>query len=358
MDPFEMRPIGSTALQAPRLGFGAGTLGDPFEVISEQQAELTLEAAFAADISYFDTAPWYGNGKSEQRVGRMLQNKPRSEFKLSTKVGRVYRRPDDVASFSQARWLGGLPFDLRFDYSRDGVLRSYEQSLLRMGVNKVDALVVHDLDLKHHKSEAGVATHLAQLEDGGGYRALLELKRNGDIAAVGVGINHAGMIPRFLERFAVDFFLLAMPYSLMEQEALDDELPQCTQQGVSVVIGAPFASGILATGPTAGARYGYQPPDPAVTAKVEAIRQVCERHGVPLGAAALQFPLGHPAVRMVIPGPNSPAQVRSNLKWMRTAIPADLWAELKQERLLRADAPVPADILSGGGSGTGTGAAG
>lgn len=341
MDPYEKRPIGSTSLQAPRLGFGAGTLGDPFHVIPEPQADLTLEAAYAAGIDYFDTAPWYGNGKSEQRVGRVLQNKPRGEFKLSTKVGRVYRRPDDVAGFSQARWKGGLPFDLRFDYGRDGVLRSYEQSLLRMGVNKVDALVVHDLDLKHHMTEETVAAHLKSLDQGGGYGALQELKRNRDIDAIGVGVNHIGMIPRFLDHFDVDFFLLAMPYSLMDQDALDEDLPRCAQKNVSVVIGAPFASGILATGATPGARYGYQPPDERATRKVQAIRQVCERHQVPLGAAALQFPLGHPAVRSVIPGPSSPEQVRSNLKWMRTPIPAELWAELKREGLLRADAPVP-----------------
>ncbi len=350
MDPFEKRPIARTRLMAPRLGFGAGTLGDPFDVIPEHQADLTLESAFAAGIDYFDTAPWYGNGKSEQRVGRVLQTKDRNAFKVSTKVGRVYRRPDDVRTFSQSRWLGGLPFDLRFDYSRDGIFRSYEQSLLRLGLNKVDALVVHDLDFKHHKVEETVAQHLSRLDEGGGHAALQELKRNGDIDAIGVGINHVGMIPRFLARFEVDFFLVAMPYSLVDQDALDEELPLCEEKGASVVIGAPFASGILAAGmgganraPAAAppARYGYQPPDERVTTKVRAIRDICERHQVPLGAAALQFPFGHPSVRMVIPGPNSAGQVRSNLAWMRTPIPADLWAELKQAGLLRADAPVP-----------------
>ena len=340
MDPFEKRPIAGTQLMAPRLGFGAGTLGDPFDVISEHQADLTVESAFAAGIDYFDTAPWYGNGKSEQRVGRVLQTKPRNAFKVSTKVGRVYRRPDDVRTFAQARWLGGLPFDLRFDYGRDGIFRSYEQSLLRMGLNKVDALVIHDLDFKHHKVEETVAQHLSRLDEGGGHAALQELKRNGDIDAIGVGINHVGMIPRFLARFEVDFFLVAMPYSLVDQDALDEELPLCEQKGVSVVIGAPFASGILAS---ASARYGYQPADESVAGKVRAIREICERHQVPLGAAALQFPFGHPSVTMVIPGPNSAEQVRTNLAWMRTRIPGDLWAELKQARLLRADAPVPAD---------------
>ena len=352
MDPFETSPIGRTALRAPRLGFGAGTLGDPFEVIPEHQADLTLECAYAAGITYFDTAPWYGNGKSEQRLGRVLQTKPRAEFKVSTKVGRVYRRPADVATFSQSRWLGGLPFDLRFDYSRDGILRSYEQSLLRLGLNKVDALVVHDLDFKHHKVEETVAQHLSRLDEGGGHAALQALKRSGDIDAIGVGINHVGMIPRFLARFEIDFFLVAMPYSLVDQDALDEELPLCEEKGVSVVIGAPFASGILAAGmdgakgPVPSARYGYQPADERISAKVRAIREVCDRHRVPLGAAALQFPFGHPSVRMVIPGPNSAEQVRSNLAWMRARIPGDLWAELKQAGLLRPDAPVPAGMGS------------
>jgi D-threo-aldose 1-dehydrogenase len=339
MDPFETRPLGKTRVEVTRLGFGGATLSDPVEVIDEARADLTVETAYAAGIGHFDTSPWYGNGKSEHRLGRVLRTKPRETFVLSTKVGRVYFRPRDPTTFSQPRWAGGLPFDFRFDYTRDGVLRSYEDSLMRLGLNTIDALLIHDLDLGHQKTEEGVRAGFDQLEAGGGYAALAELKASGDIRAIGAGINHTGMIPRFLERFAIDFFLVAMPYTLLDQPALADELPLCLKRGASVVIGAVFASGILARGPGAGALYGYRPAERDVLERTRRIDAVCARHGVPLPAAALQFPLHHPAVASVIPGPNSPAQVRANLQHMRRKIPPDLWAELKAERLIDPAAP-------------------
>ncbi|HSA80935.1 MAG TPA: aldo/keto reductase, partial [Geminicoccaceae bacterium] len=315
--------------------------GDPWEVIDEARADLTVEAAYAAGIGFFDTSPWYGNGKSEHRLGRVLRTKPRESFVLSTKVGRVYFRPEDPKTFRHARWAGGLPFDLRFDYTKDGVLRSYQDSLMRLGLTTVDALLIHDLDLRHQKTEVGVAAAFRQLDAGGGYAALAELKAAGEIRAIGAGINHTGMIPRFLERFEIDFFLVAMPYTLLDQAALAEELPLCLERGVSVVIGAVFASGILARGPAEGALYAYQPAEREVMERTRRIEAVCIRHGVPLAAAALQFPLHHPAVASVIPGPNSPAQVRANLQHMRRAIPPSLWAELKAERLIDPAAPTP-----------------
>jgi D-threo-aldose 1-dehydrogenase len=341
LDPFETRRLGHTEVEVTRLGFGGGTLGDPTEVIDEARADLTVETAYGAGTGYFDTSPWYGNGKSEHRLGRVLRTKPRESFVLSTKVGRVYFRPKDPQSFSQARWAGGLPFDLRFDFSRDGVLRSYEASLMRLGLTTVDALLIHDLDLRHQKTEQGIAAAFDQLDAGGGHAALAELKAAGEIGAIGAGINHTGMIPRFLERFPIDFFLVAMPYTLLDQPALAQELPLCLERGVSVVIGAVFASGILARGPAEGALYGYRPAAPEVLERTRRIAAVCARHGVPLAAAALQFPLHHPAVASVIPGPNSAAQVRDNLLHMRRAIPSDLWAELKAERLIDSAAPTP-----------------
>jgi D-threo-aldose 1-dehydrogenase len=341
MDPFETRTLGATGVLVTRLGFGGGTLGDPWEVIDEARADLTVEAAYAAGIGFFDTSPWYGNGKSEHRFGRVLRTKPRESFVLSTKVGRVYFRPEDPKSFSQARWAGGLPFDLHFDYTRDGVLRSYQDSLMRLGLTTIDALLIHDLDLRHQKTEAGVAAAFHQLEAGGGYAALAELKAVGEIRAIGAGINHTGMIPRFLERFEIDFFLVAMPYTLLDQLALAEELPLCLERGASVVIGAVFASGILARGPAEGALYAYKPAEGEVLERTRRIETICARYGVPLAAAALQFPLHHPAVASVIPGPNSPAQVRANLQHVRRAIPTDLWAELKAERLIDPAAPTP-----------------
>ncbi len=341
MDPFATRRLGRTQVEVTRLGLGGATLGDPVEVIDEMRADLTIETAWTAGIRYFDTSPWYGNGKSEHRFGHVLRTKPRASFVLSTKVGRVHFRPADPEHFSHPRWAGGLPFDLRFDYTRAGVLRAYEDSLTRLGLNAVDALLIHDLDLRHQKTEDGVRAGFDQLEAGGGYAALAELKDRGEIGAIGVGINHTGMIPRFLERFEIDFFLVAMPYTLLDQPALAKELPLCLERRASVVIGAVFASGILARGPGAGALYAYQPAERDVLERTRRIEAVCGHHDVPLAAAALQFPLHHPAVASVIPGPDSPAQVRANLEHMRREIPADLWAELKSERLIDRATPTP-----------------
>ncbi len=342
MDPLQGVAIADTTMTVTRLGFGGGTLGDPNEITSDHQAELTVEGAFAAGITYFDTSPWYGNGKSEHRTGRVLRTKPRDQFMLSTKVGRVYKRPADPATFRQTRWAGGFQFDLDFDYTGDGIARSYEQSLMRLAMTEIDALLIHDLDPRHQKSEEGVARSLAQLDDGGGYQLLADMKARGEIRAIGAGINHTGMIPRFLERFEIDFFLVAMPHTLTDQEMLHDELPLCLERGASIVIGAPFASGILATGAVEGALYRYQPAPPEVLRRVADMEAVCRRHGVPLPAAALQFPFGHPAVASVIPGSNAPGQFRQIMQWMRHDIPSDLWAELKTEKLLDRDAPTPA----------------
>jgi D-threo-aldose 1-dehydrogenase len=328
-------------VQVTCLGFGGATLGDIRERIDEGRAETTIEVGYGAGIGYFDTAPWYGTGKSERRFGTVLGQKPRDSFVLSTKIGRVLKRPTDPATFEPERWRWGLPHVVHFDYSRDGVLRSYEDSLTRMGLSRIDALLIHDLDAGYHGDDAGVRARLDELDSGGGYAALRELKERGEIGAIGAGINVTGMIPRFLERFDLDFFLVAMPYTLLDQAALDAELPLVQSRGATIVIGAVFASGILAVGPVAGATYGYQPASPEVLEKARKIQEVCARYDVPLGAAALQFPFGHPAVSSVIPGPNAPEQVRGNLGWMRTPIPADLWSELKEFGLLRPDAPTP-----------------
>jgi D-threo-aldose 1-dehydrogenase len=340
MDPFQRRPISTTSLRVTQLGLGGATLGDMRESISEAQASATIEAAHAAGIGYFDTSPWYGNGKSELRFGHMLRTKPRDSFVVSTKVGRVHRRPAEPDTYRHPGWAGGLPFEPQFDYSRDGILKSYEMSLARLGLNRVEALLIHDLDLRFHKSEDGIARRLDQLEAGGGYRALAELKAQGEIAAIGAGINLVNMIPRFLQRWPIDFFLVAMPYTLLEQEGLE-ELEMCAARGVAVVIGAPYASGILARGPGPSALYRYQPAEPQIIAKAQMIDEVCQRFDLPLAAAALQFPLGHSSVVSVIPGPLSTEEVNKNLSLMRRDIPDALWAELKAEGLLRADAPTP-----------------
>jgi D-threo-aldose 1-dehydrogenase len=341
MDPLARRTLGRTNVQVTCLGFGGATLGDIRERIDESRSATTIEVAYGAGIGYFDTAPWYGTGKSERRYGNVLGLKPRESYVLSTKIGRVLERPADPTSFEPERWTHGLPFVVRFDYTRDGVLRSYEDSLTRMGLNRIDALLIHDLDHGYHVTDEGVQARIDELDAGGGYRALLDLKERGEIGAIGAGINVTGMIPRFLERFDLDFFLVAMPYTLLSQDALDSELPLVQSRGATIVIGAVFASGILAIGPVSGATYGYQPATPEILEKARRIQAVCEQYGVPMGAAALQFPFGHPVVSSVIPGPNAPEQVKGNLEWMRVEIPAGLWDELKEQGLVRPDTPTP-----------------
>jgi D-threo-aldose 1-dehydrogenase len=341
MDPLATRELGRTGVELTQLGFGGAHLGEFYALVDEADARATVETAYALGIRYFDTAPWYGNTLSEHRIGHVLRRKPRATFALSTKIGRVYSRPTDPAAFDSGFWLGGLPFELRFDYGYDGVMRSYEDSLMRLGMTSVDALLIHDLDLKHQRTEENVAAAFAQLEAGGGYAALDEMRARGEIGAICAGINHLGMIPRFLERFDLNFFLVAMPYTLLDQPALAEELPLCQRHGATVVIGAPFASGILARGPDEGALYAYQPAAPEVVERTRKIAAVCARHDVPLAAAALQFPLHHPVVASVIPGPNSPAQLRANLQHMRCDLPPDLWAELKAEGLIDPQSPTP-----------------
>lgn len=345
MDPTSRQNIGRLDTTVTELGFGCGTLGDPDQVTTDAQAQATLAAAWDAGIRYFDTAPWYGHTKSEHRAGRFLRDRPRDQFVLSTKVGRIYTRPSDPARFHEteyaARWKGGLPFVLRFDYTGSGVRRAYEDSLQRLGLNRVDFLVIHDLDPRHQKGEEGVQRGLEQLDAGGGYAELASLRARGEIQAIGAGVNHAGMIGRFLERFDIDYFLIAMPYTLLDQEALNGELELCAERGVRVVIGAVFASGILATGAIDNAQYRYQAAPTEVRDKVRRMQQLCELHGISLSAAALQFPLAHPVVATVIPGANSPAQVEQNVDAFRMDVPAAFWEAMRTQGLLDRDAPVP-----------------
>jgi D-threo-aldose 1-dehydrogenase len=341
MDPFKLRQLGRTELLLPQIGFGAAPLGELFTKVTDADAEATLQTAWDAGVRYYDTAPWYGRGQSEHRVGRFLYKQPREDVILSTKVGRILRaplrKPDE---FDTGFWSGGLHFDHYFDYSYDGVMRAYEDSLQRLGMNRVDTLIIHDLDWWHRGSEAMVQAGFAQLANGG-FRALADLKAAGRIRAIGAGINELGLIPRFLEMFDMDFFLLALRYTLGEQETLTEELPLCVERGVGIIIGGVFSSGLYATGPVPGAKYNYFEPTPEVLEKARRVAEICKRHDVPLPAAALQFPLHHPAVASVIPGAFKGEQVTTNFDYVRMEIPIDLWAELKHEGLIRADAPTP-----------------
>ncbi|MBV8566304.1 MAG: aldo/keto reductase [Methylobacteriaceae bacterium] len=340
MDPTATRLLGRTGVALTQLGFGGAPLGDLFETVDDAQAQATFAAAWQAGIRYYDTAPWYGRGQSEHRTGRFLYRLPRQDYVLSTKVGRVLFAPAHPERFDRGFWAGGLTFQHRFDYSYDGIMRAYEDCLQRLGIPRVDLLLIHDLDFWHHATEAKVAAYLAQLFTSG-WRALAQLKESGEIRGIGAGINELGMMPRFLDLIDIDFFLVALRYTLMEQPVLDAELPRCAERGVGIVIGGVLNSGILATGAVAGAKYNYADASPEALAKVARIEAICRKHDVPLIAAALQFPLGHPSVASVIPGAITAAQVESNLAHFRRAIPNDLWADLKRDGLLHPDAPTP-----------------
>ncbi len=341
MNPFATRKIGRTDVAVTPLGFGSAHFGEFYSLVKEEDAQTTLAAAYGAGVRFFDSAPWYGCGLSEHRLGAFLRQQPRHEFLVSTKVGRVLTAPDETENFDNGMWLGGLPFQVNFDYTYDGVMRSYEDSLQRLSLNRVNVLVIHDLDLMYHQTEEKVEAYMQQLE-GGGMRALNELKAAGRIGAIGAGINEGFMMPRFLDRFDLDFFLVAMPYTLIDQDVLTDIFPRCQAKGMGIVIGSPYASGILATGVSSGGgKYNYADAPPEIVEKVAGIEAVCARHDVPLQAAALQFPLGHPIVASIIPGAVTPEQVRQNVAAVETVVPADFWAELKAEGLLRDTAPVP-----------------
>ncbi len=336
------RQIGRTGVEVTELGFGGASIGELFVRVSEHDALATIDAAWDAGVRYFDTAPWYGRGLSELRTGSGLRDHDRAAYALSTKVGR-WLRPASAEGFDGAPWLGGAPNDVVFDYTYDGIMRSVEQSRLRLGITRFDIAFIHDLD-RLYFDEPTWEAHFRDLATSG-WRALEELRSSGQIRGFGAGINDLRLIPRFLDIGDIDAFLIAMPYTLLDQEVLDEEFPACAARGIGFVIGAVFASGILAKGPVPGGRYAYADPSPEIVAKTAAIQAVCERHGVPLPAAALQFPLGHPSVASVIPGASSPAQQARTLEWFRHSIPVDLWAELKHEGLLREDAPVPSSAV-------------
>lgn len=340
----DLKRLGRSDLMVPRMGLGCGALGG-VKPMTDAEAHSVLDAAWREGIRYFDTSPWYGNTHSEHRVGRFLRLKNRDEFKITSKVGRLYSRPDNRADFDQSvwakRWPGGLPFEPHFDFRRDAILRSYEDSMMRLGLPSIDGLAIHDLDIRHQKSEEGIARGFDQLEKGGGYKALSQLKERGEIKAIGVGINFAGLIPRFLERFEIDYFILAMPYTLLDQQALEVELPMCLEAGSSILIGAPFASGILATGAVKGAQYSYADASEDILNRVRQFEAIGTQFNVPISAAALQLPLGHPSVAGVIPGADTAEQVSSNMAAVLRKIPREYWEALVEQGLINSNTPFP-----------------
>jgi D-threo-aldose 1-dehydrogenase len=332
------RRVGKTTLELPPFGLGTAHLGELYAKVDEEDARATLDTAWKLGVRYYDTAPWYGRGLSEHRLGGFLRTKPRSEFLLTTKLGRTLHRPKNPLTFDRSPWVGGLSFEVKFDYSYDGFMRSYEQALQRMGIDSVDALLIHDLDEAIHG--ARYRDHLAALI-GSGMRALEELKASGDVKAIGMGINTGHALEEIAPSVDLDFVLVAMPYTLLDQTSLHGGMAACAARGIGVIIGAPFASGILATGPGGNARYDYRVASAEVQAKVRALQAACRAHGVDLPAAALQFPLAHPSVVSIIPGAARASEIASNVAALSSTIPETFWAALKREGLIDPSAPTP-----------------
>jgi D-threo-aldose 1-dehydrogenase len=340
MDTRSMR-AGSARLTLTVLGFGGAPLGNLYQPLADETAAAALETARAAGLGVFDTAPLYGFGLSEERFGRVLGTWPRRDFVLSTKVGRLLRdcAPGDVPQLG-FHDTPDRTFD--YDYSYDGVMRSHEASLARLGLDRVDVLLVHDVDVFTHGSREASDARIRELFDRGGYRALDDLRAAGAVSAIGAGVNEWEVCATLAGLGDFDCFLLAGRYTLLEQDALESFLPLCVRRDIGIILGGPFNSGILATGPGPGAYYNYAPAPPHILARVTRLDDICRAHGVRLVEAALQFVLAHPAVKTVIPGANSPAQVAANVGLLDARIPASLWRDLKSEGLVRDDAPVPA----------------
>lgn len=341
MDPRQTRKLGRSDVQVTQLGLGGASYGSLFHDVPEADAHAALHAAWENGIRFFDTAPWYGRGLSELRTGAGLRHFPREEYVLSTKIGRYLTAQLRGSNTDLSPWTAPTKFDVVFDYTYDGIMRAYEQSQLRLGLPWYDVAVIHDLDDLYHKPEAKLQAYFDQLSTSG-WRAITELRAHGLIRAIGAGINGKGLIPRFLEIVDLDFFLLAMPYTLMQQDILDAEMPACDARGIGYIIGAPYQSGILAAGSASAKKTNYADATEAQLAHVRKLEAVCARHGVPLAAAAIQFTLGHPGVASVIPGARGADQVRRTVEAFRHPIPAALWAEMKHEGLIHDAAPVPA----------------
>ncbi|MEM1316379.1 MAG: aldo/keto reductase, partial [Pseudomonadota bacterium] len=319
--------------------FGGAPLGNLLAPLSDATAEATLQASWDAGMRWFDTAPLYGLGLSEERVGRFFRGAARGEATISTKVGRVLEdcAPED-ATPDKFIDVPSRRFD--FDYGYDGVMRSHEQSLARMGVEAVDVLFCHDVDVFTHGSEAERDRRIKAFLDGG-LRAMLELREQGAVKAIGAGINEWQAARLLAEAADVDVFLLAGRYTLLEQTALESFLPFCERRGIGILLGGPFNSGVLATGAVEGALYDYAPAPPEVLARVARIERVCAAHGVALPAAALRFPLAHPQVFSIIPGTRTPEETARAVETLQADIPAGLWSDLRAEGLIREDAPTP-----------------
>jgi D-threo-aldose 1-dehydrogenase len=337
MIPSQKKKFGRIDLEVTAFSFGTAPVGNFLEPISETESQAMFETAWDAGVRLYDTAPMYGHGLSELRTGHYLRWKPRDEYVLASKVGRVLK-PAKRETIGFAPWADAAAFTMHFDYSYDGTMRAFEDSLQRLGLERMDLCFIHDIDRFTRGDEQPEVFKRAM---DGCWRALEKLRDEHVVRAIGVGVNEWEVCYEALKQRDFDGFLLAGRYTLLEQEALNGFLPLCEERGAAVLVGGGFNSGILATGARPGAKYNYSPAPAAVLEKVARIEKVCAQYRVPLPAAALQFVTAHPAIPSFIAGTRSVEQLKQNLEWFSHLIPAAFWIELKRQGLLRDDAPTP-----------------
>lgn len=336
---FKKNQVGKTSLQVTELGFGAATFGNLYRPMTDENAHSAIQKAVEMGMNQFDTAPFYGFGLSERRLGDALRLIPAEDYVLSTKVGRILKpcaKAEDKHGFCSP-----MPFDPVYDYSYDGVMRSFEHSLQRLGLSKIDIIYMHDIGEVTHGSEH---QRLFNIAIEGGFKAMDELRSQKLVSAIGLGVNEYEVCEQAMDHMQFDCFLLAGRYTLLEQEALKTFLPRCVKENTSIILGGPFNSGILATGVNkAGVtpHYNYEPAPQSVIDRVAKIEQLCAEYNITLPAAALQFPLAHPAVVSTIPGLSSAGRVMSTVQQMTETIPKAFWSALQDAQLLDPNAPVP-----------------
>lgn len=313
-------------LDVTSIGLGSAPLGGLFSAVSDADAEATLAAGWSAGIRFYDTAPLYGFGLAERRIGGFLRQQKRDSFAISTKVGRLLR--PEANSAEDDHYKGAPALRPQFDFSYDGVMRSVEESLVRLGLDRVDVLLVHDPDDHYDDAVSGA------------FRALQRLRADGTVKAIGSGMNQSEMLVRFAEAVPVDCFLLAGRYTLLDQGALDALFPVCAAKNIGILLGGIYNSGILAN-PHTGAKFNYQDADAALVARVLALDELSRKHGTELKAAALQFCMAHPAVTVAVLGARNAAEVADNIAMSERAVPQAFWQELRAKNLVDARAPLP-----------------
>lgn len=332
----DRRCLPRTGAALPVFGLGCSQLGGLYRTVGDAEATALLNTAWTSGVRLFDTAPYYGYTRSERRVGAALATRERNDYVLSTKVGRLMH-PDPSVRSGDDGWADPLPFRPVFDYSRDGVLRSFADSLQRLGVSRVDLLYIHDLGEVTHGERH--AWFWSQLTSGGGFRALEELRDSGAVSAIGLGVNEWQIAYASMRELDLDCTMLAGRYTLLEQGALSPFLDECARRGTAIIIAAPFNSGVLA----GGDHFDYARAPAGVVDRVRALEAVCREHDTPIAAAALQFPLGHPAVVSCIAGAETAAQLRQNIEWFESPITPELWRALRTRGLIDERAPLPRD---------------